>query len=184
MPVCFFPQITPTLNGPPRQARIFTTCTNSDHNCVSGIDRMRWAAAVQKVLILIRHFLCTLLQYISPGAVCVRLLPPTLGSSPTCLSTTRAAAVSHGDGIFVTHHVYSDSSSGHAAKPDRCVSTGRRGPLHTGSPDWPRSWAILSMVFRCGAQRQHRLFLARCIRHRGWIVSRSSHSLMPTFRLH
>jgi hypothetical protein len=39
------------------------------------------------------------------------------------------------------------------------------------------------MVFRCGAQRQHGLFHARCICDRGWIVSRSSQSLIPTFAL-
>ena len=34
-----------------------------------------------------------------------------------------------------------------------------------------------------GAQRQHGLFLARCICYRGWIVSCSSQSLIPTFAL-
>ena len=37
------------------------------------------------------------------------------------------------------------------------------------------------MVFRCGAQRQHGLFHARCICDRGWIVSWTSQSLIPTF---
>jgi hypothetical protein len=39
------------------------------------------------------------------------------------------------------------------------------------------------MVFCCGAQRQHGLFHARCICDRGWIVSCTSQSLIPTFAL-
>lgn len=39
------------------------------------------------------------------------------------------------------------------------------------------------MVFRCGAQRQHGLFHARCICDWGWIVSCSSQSSIPTFAL-
>ena len=44
------PQMTPTLNGPRRQARVVTMWTTSD--CVSGIDQTSWAAGIQKVLII------------------------------------------------------------------------------------------------------------------------------------